>query len=105
MDFSNALHIVSDDSAAGTLKMAHHLRRDQVLINEDPVSVGPAAFTGDLDSWRNSREQFLAPLHAEWPDFSFDHYSDNGLLANARRLTEPRTSPNTETHGRRIRER
>src|SRR4029453_5784757 len=29
------------------------------------------------------------PLHAEWPDFSFDHYSDNGLLANARRLTEP----------------
>src|SRR5258706_7629569 len=69
--------------------MAHHLRREQVLVNEDAISVGPAAFTGDLASWRKSRERFLAPLHAEWPDFSFDHYSDAGLLANARRLTEP----------------
>jgi hypothetical protein len=89
MDFTEALHIVSGDSAAGTLKFALHLRRDRVLINEDPLSVGPAPFSGDLTSWKRSREQFLARLYTEWPDFSLDHYSDNGLLANASRLTEP----------------
>src|SRR5689334_15399092 len=89
MDFAEALHIVSGDSAGGTLKFALRLRRDRVLINEDPVSVGPAPFTGDLASWKSSREQFLARLHTEWSDFSFDHFSDNGLLANARRLAEP----------------
>jgi len=89
MDLGKALHIVSGDSAAGTLKFALHLRRDRVLINEDPVSVGPAPFSGDLAAWKKSRERFLAHLHTEWPDFSFDHFSDNGLLANASRLAEP----------------
>jgi hypothetical protein len=69
--------------------MALHLRRDRLLINEDPLSVGPARFSGDVASWGKSRQQFLAQLHTEWPDFSFDHYFDNGLLANAKRLAEP----------------
>jgi hypothetical protein len=89
MDFAEALHIVSGDSAAGTLKFALQLRRDRVLINEDPISVGPARFSGDLASWKSTREQFLAHLHSDWPDFSFDRFSDNGLLANAPRLAEP----------------
>src|SRR5262245_4459272 len=88
MDLAEALHIVSGDSAAGTLKFALHLRRDRVLVNEDPISVGPALFSGDLTSWKSSREQFLAQLHTEWPDCSFNHFSDNGLLANAPRLAE-----------------
>jgi hypothetical protein len=89
MAFAEALHIVSSDSAAGTLKFALRLRRDRVLINEDPVSVGPALFSGDLAVWKSTREGFLAHLHTEWPDFSFDHFSYNGLLANASRLAEP----------------
>src|SRR5262245_42547205 len=88
MDLAEALHIVSGDSAAGTLKFALHLRRDRVLINEDPISVGPAQFSGDLAAWKTLREQFLAHLHAEWPDFSLDHFSDNGLLANTPRLAQ-----------------
>lgn len=88
MDLTQALHIVSGDSAAGTLKFALHLRRDRVLINEDPISVGPAPFSGDLAAWKSLREPFLANLHTEWPDFSFDHFSDNGLLANAPRLAQ-----------------
>jgi hypothetical protein len=89
MNLDATLHIVNGDSAAGTLRMAHHFRRDRVLVNEDPTSVGPATFVGDLDSWRTSRQRFVAELYADWPDFSFDAYQENGLLANHERLAEP----------------
>lgn len=85
-DLSQALHVIGSDSAAGSLKVALHLSRDQVLINEDPISCGPAPATDDLDLWRSTRERFLRNLYVDWLDFSFDAYADNGLLMNAERL-------------------
>ena len=85
-DLSQALHVVGGDSPAGSLKVALHLSRDQFLINEDPISCGPAPATNDLGVWRSTRERFIRDMYIEWPDFSFDEYADNGLLMNAERL-------------------
>lgn len=86
MDLSEALHIAGSDSPAGCLKVATHLRCDQVLVNEDPISCGPGPATLDLNEWRLARQGFIKEVYVDWPDFSFDHYAENGLLMNADRL-------------------
>jgi hypothetical protein len=86
IDLNQALHIVGGDAAAGSLKIALHLSREQVLINEDPLSCGPAPSTADLGVWRSARESYIRRMYVEWPDFSFDEYAANGLLMNAERL-------------------
>lgn len=86
IDHNRAVHIVGGDSAAGSLRAALHLSHDQVLVNEDLLSCGPAPATADLDVWRSTRESYLKKIYVEWPDFSFDEYAANGLLMNADRL-------------------
>ena len=89
MTFTEALHVVPNDSAAGQVKIAWGLKRDEILVNEDPISIGPAVFSGDLSDWMKRRQEYLANLYLDWPDFSFADYSTNGLLANANRLVQP----------------
>ena len=88
VELNRALHIVGGDTAAGSLKAALRLSHDQLLVNEDPLSCGPAPDTDDLGVWRSTRENFLRDMYVDWPDFSFDdyEYADNGLLMNAKRL-------------------
>lgn len=88
IDLNKAMHIVGGDSAAASLKVALHLSRDQVLINEDPLSCGPAPATADLGVWRSARESYMREMYVEWPDFSFGEYAANGLLMNAERLDQ-----------------
>jgi hypothetical protein len=88
LDLNQAVHIVGSDTAAAALKVALHLSRDQVLVNEDPLSCGPAPATTDLGVWRSARESYLREIFVEWPDFSFGEYADNGLLMNAERLDQ-----------------
>ncbi|MCZ6481626.1 MAG: DUF1835 domain-containing protein [Alphaproteobacteria bacterium] len=87
-ELSRALHIVGGDTAAGSLKAALRLSHDRLLVNVDPLSCGPAPDTDDLGVWRSTREKFLRDLYIDWPDFSFDDYEDNGLLMNAKRLSQ-----------------
>ena len=84
-DLRQALHVVGGPSAAGSLKFALRLGRDQVLINEDEISCGAAPATNDLGLWRSTRERFIREKY-DWPEFSFDDYADDGLLTNAERL-------------------
>lgn len=86
IDLNRAVHIVGGDSAAASLRAALHLSHNQVLVNEDLLSCGPAPATADLDVWRSTRESYLREIYVEWPDFSFDEYAANGLLMNAERL-------------------
>ncbi len=88
VELTRALHIVGGDTAALSLKAALRLSLDQLLINQDPLSCGPAPDTDDLGVWRSTRENFLRDMYVDWPDFSFDdcEYADNGLLMNAKRL-------------------
>jgi hypothetical protein len=86
IDLNRAVHIVGGDSAAASLRAALHLSHNQVLVNEDLLSCGPAPATADLDVWRWTRESYLREIYVEWPDFSFDEYAANGLLMNAERL-------------------
>lgn len=90
VELNRALHIVGGDTAAGSLKAALRLSHDQLLVNEDPLSCGPAPDTDDLSVWRSTRENFLRDMYVDWPDFSFDdyEYADNGLLMNAKRLSQ-----------------
>ena len=90
-DLSQALHVVGGDTAAGYLRVALQLNRDRVLINEDPISCGPAPSAYDLRVWRSTRERFIRDLYVEWTDFSFDAYVDNGLLMNAERLGQEKS--------------
>ncbi len=85
-ELSRALHVIDGVSAAALLKAALRLSRDQLLVNEDPLSCGPAPDTDDLGVWRSTRENFLRDMYVDCPDFSFDLYADNGLLMNAKRL-------------------
>jgi hypothetical protein len=86
IDLNDAMHIVNGDSPAGSLKVALHLRRDRVLVNEDPLSCGPIPATTDLRVWRSVRENYIRELYVDWPNFSFDEYADHGLLMNVERL-------------------
>ena len=81
-ELDQAIHVVSSESAAGTLKAALGIPRNHLLISEDPLSYGPAPATDDLLSWRLIREKFLQSIYLDWPDFTMDHYSENGLLNN-----------------------
>jgi len=82
LELDQATHVVSSESAAGTLKAALGIPRNHLLISEDPLSYGPAPATDDLLSWRLIREKFLQSIYLDWPDFTMDHYSENGLLNN-----------------------
>ena len=75
-----ATHVVSSESAAGTLKVALGIPRNHLLISEDPLSYGPAPATDDLLVWRLIREKFLQSIYLDWSDFTMDHYSENDLL-------------------------
>ncbi len=86
VEFNLALHIVGGDTAARSLKAALRLSRDRLLVNQDPLSCGPAPDTDDLGVWRSTRENFLRDIYVDCPDFSFDLYADIGLLMNAKRL-------------------
>jgi hypothetical protein len=80
------MHIVGGDSAAGCLRLALHLSRDRVLVNEDLLSSGPAPAITDFSVWRSVRENYIRGIYVDWPNFSFDEYADHGLLMNVERL-------------------
>jgi hypothetical protein len=88
IDLNRAMHVVGGDSAAGSLRIALHLSHDQVLVNEDLLSCGPAPATADLGVWRSARERYMREMHVESPDFSFGEYAADGLLMNAERLRQ-----------------
>ena len=52
-------HIIGGNSAASALKKALNLKSDQLIVNEDLLSCGPAPGTEDLRDWRRLREAFL----------------------------------------------
>ena len=89
-DLAQAMHIVFGESAAGSLRAALHLSRDQVLVNDDMLSCGPAPATTDLGAWRAAREGYLKEICRESADFSFDAFAADGLLMNAERLRQER---------------
>jgi len=88
LELDQATHVVSSESAAGTLKVALGIPRNHLLISEDPLSYGPAPATDDLLNWRLIREKFLQSIYLDWPDFTMDHYAENGLLNNITSLAE-----------------
>jgi len=96
VDLSNALHVVSGPSAAGCLKQAFGLTNGQILINEDGLHCGPAPAPLDLHLWRRIRESHMNRIYSYFSvdpteaAFSFDSYTDVGLLMNAARLGEDR---------------
>lgn len=90
IDFDRALHIVSGDSAAGSLRVALRPGRDRVLVNEDLLSCGPAPATADLGVWRLARERYMREIYGESPDYSFGGYAASGLLMNVERLRQER---------------
>ncbi|HEY5775986.1 MAG TPA: DUF1835 domain-containing protein [Xanthomonadales bacterium] len=81
-----ALHIVSDESAADILKATLGIPHRRILISEDPLVYGPAPATHDLSHWRLIREEYLRSIYLDWPGFSMDQYAGNGLLSNTSRL-------------------
>jgi|CXWL01.1.fsa_nt_gi hypothetical protein len=83
---ASALHVVSGDSGAASIKEAYGLTPDRMLIQRDPVSYGPAPQTSDLREWRSIREQFLKGLHPRFPDFSFEEWNQDDLILNFGRL-------------------
>lgn len=96
VDLSKSLHVVSGHFAAASLKEAFRLSDDQVLINEDDLHCGPAPAPRDLHLWRRTRESYMNGIYSCLSDdpteaaFSFDGYTDVGLLMNAARLGEDR---------------
>jgi len=86
IEHKDAMHLIYGDSAAGTMRAAFHLARDQIIVSEDPLSCGPAPATPDITVWRKTREEFLKSVYLDWPDFSFSEFSDNGLLSNIPRV-------------------
>lgn len=86
--FSQALHVVENSAPAGTLSYALGFRRDQLLVNEDRLSCGPAPQTASLDDWRAIRETFLRGIYLERPEFSFEEFVIDGLLMNAARFKQ-----------------
>ena len=87
LDLGEVLHVIGSDSAAGCLFQAFKLHGGQILVNEDQLSCGPMQATRDLELWRTMRENYIREMCSHgWPDFSFDHYANNGLLINAERL-------------------
>lgn len=91
--FDQSLHIVESSAPAGTLKFALRLQREQVLVNEDGLSYGPAPAAADLNDWRARRESVMRAMYmsANWPEFSFAEFADDGLLMNAQRLRHDRS--------------
>ena len=85
-ELGHALHVTASEAAAGSLRVALGLSRDQMLISEDPLSFGPAPATRDLGVWRAAREAFLRDMYIEWPGFTFDAGGSRGLLLNGERL-------------------
>lgn len=84
-DFSRALHIITGDSAAGSLKCAFRLDLDRLLINRDPIHCGPAPATDDLTLWRDLHGSFLQTAYLEDP-LSLDDDPHTELVANVKRL-------------------
>jgi len=78
-DLNQALHVVSGYSAAGLLRQAFRLDRDQLLVSDDPLSYGPAPATDDLDSWRSTREEYLLQLYNSPGELPENDYHPKGL--------------------------
>jgi Domain of unknown function (DUF1835) len=58
------IHIVNGDSAAGTLLVAIGCDRESILVQHDPLSVGPLPRLESLDEWRALREEFWDRIDA-----------------------------------------
>lgn len=83
----SALHIVLGSSAGGIMRQVLRPYRGQLLIGEDQLAWGPAPATDDLDIWQGVREWSLNRVaRTIGLEFSFDSYSDDGLLMNAGHL-------------------
>jgi hypothetical protein len=77
-DLNQSLHVVSGYSAAGLLRQALRFDRDRILVTEDPLSIGLAPATDDLELWRSTREPFLKSLHNS-NDPPPEEYNPKGL--------------------------
>ena len=77
-DLNRAFHVVVGYSAAGLLRQALRFNRDHILVTEDPLSIGPAPATVDLELWRATREPFLKSL-CNSHDPPAEDYNPKGL--------------------------
>lgn len=87
-DLIKALHIISSNSAAATLKVVLRMPDHRVLIGEDLLAYGPVPAGNELIHWRLIREEFIGSIYLDCPEFSMDHYADNGWLGNDSRLAK-----------------
>lgn len=81
-----ALHVIDGEAAAGSVKVALRLAGDRVVVNRDPVSIGPTPATRDAARWRATRQTFLAGLCDTEPGSFARVYADYGLGNNLHRL-------------------
>lgn len=58
------IHIVTGDSAGGTLRLAVGCDSESILVQHDPLSVGPLPRLKSLDEWRSLREEFWDRIDA-----------------------------------------
>jgi len=78
---SPEFHIVSNGSAAGSVKQALGSRCPPLLVNQDLLSCGPLPEFTSLDRWREIREQYVRSVYLDRPPFSFSEREDD-LLVN-----------------------
>lgn len=85
---SSATHLVTGYSAASTMRVAFRIPREQVIVNEDPISCGPTPATTDMAEWRAVREEFFYNLYRDCPDISFTENAECELMSNISRLCD-----------------
>lgn len=83
-DISNAIHIVSGPSAAGSLKQAYHFSSDQILVCYDPLACGPVPATTDLEQWKSTRDKYWSGIRVE---YAYVLNAANDLYHNIELLT------------------
>ena len=65
------LHIVNGSSAAGMVRQALGLSRDDLISHDDLLSCGPLFPLRSIDEWRSQRENYLRTL------YPFEFYFDS----------------------------
>ena len=65
------LHIVNGSSAAGIVRQALGLSRDDLISHDDLLSCGPLFPLRSIDEWRSQRENYLRTL------YPFEFYFDS----------------------------
>jgi len=75
-------HIVLGESAGGVLRIALGCGPKSILVQHDPLTVGPLPRVKSLDEWRAIREAFWDGVYPDWRRYD----ARRDLLVNVREL-------------------